>query len=482
MKKIISIVLVAVLMVAVLAVPTSASPTNVQVDIQYTSTAPKLDGVVNTGEYGLKIHSVDYDNDEFLSAHDPDKKVEADFYMTWTKDSLYMAWVVHSDGHWPIPEDHEGGLGWMWQYSCVQFMLSPDAPDIDKPGTFQKGDYNGNYLEVGLSVMEDGSSYKVAWETPDDGDNLTVDDWDFSGRRDDSNNTTTYEVRLPWNKTGIKSIGNGKQIGLTYAVATQEHYDINPEMAEWQDGILGGKNMDAGAVITLAGAPDDKQESVQPDESEELPDGNFELPEDATELVVDSINRSITTGTSTLVTKIDLINSYNLKYSTNVHLRPVEDEDDTYAVVEVAQGAGGNPEFELEAGDVVLAFHSDGEGTAGDDRVQLAKQLVEDDVIVFLGFDMQEGAFTHTDPLVYVTRELDGTIPDESSEPDETSDPADESSEEESKDESSEPADESSEDGTGEEDGFPTWAIILIIVGVVAIGGAVYFLVIKKKK
>ncbi len=252
MKKTVCFLLILLMLSGMLILPSAAVSANAQVTIKAASVVPTINGIVSAGEYGEKIHSVDYDSDEFISDYDQDKSVESDFYMTWTEGSLYMAWVVHSDDHWPIPEDHEGGLGYMWQYSCVQFMLCTGAPDASKPGTYQTGQWSGNYLEAGLSVMSDGSSYKVAWSLPVGGESLTVDDWDFSGVRDETSKTTTYEVRLPWSKIGIKSIGSGTQFGLTYAVATQEHFDIEPQMAEWQDAIIGGKNMDAGAVITLS--------------------------------------------------------------------------------------------------------------------------------------------------------------------------------------------------------------------------------------
>lgn len=267
MRKIISILLVLIMALTVLLLPTSAAKANASVKIKYIATPPKIDGVVKPGEYGEKFHSVDYSKDEFISEHDPDKSIKADFYAACDKEYLYMAWVVHTDINkfMPIKDYDNNGkfdetdLKYMWKYSCVQFIITPGAP---KNGTtkYQEGAYNGDYLEVGLAILEDGQSKKTAWEYPNAAKNaLKPDYWDFEGKRDEKAKTTTYEVRIPWNKSGILKAGNGAQFGLTYAIGDQEDYDVEKNMCEWQDGILGTKNADAGAVVTLEGFPDPGQ-------------------------------------------------------------------------------------------------------------------------------------------------------------------------------------------------------------------------------
>ncbi len=504
MKKIISVLLVTVLIAAFFVVPASAASVNHPVDIQYSKKAPVLDGEVKTGEYGLKIHSVDYNSDQFLSAFDLKKAVKADFYMTWTDDSLYMAWVVHTDKHTPIPLDSELGMAYMWYYSCVQFMMSTGAPDASNK-VYQTGDWSGDYLEVGLVVADDGSSYKNAWSLPAGGENLSTDDWDFSGKRDEAKKTTTYEIRLPWKKTGIEKVGNGIQFGLTYAISDHEvpaeafnaPLSEDVQFVEWQDGILGGKNMDGGAVITLKGKDKDVIVDIEKDDPTKLPKGKFEVPEGSTELDLDfnKINATIATGSTSVITKIDSIKNYNVKYSNNIHLTPVSGKKNTYSVVAVAQGSGDNPNFELKKGDVVLAFHTDGEGAAGFERAELSKKIVEGDVVVFQGYDLAKGELVNSDPVVYVEKDL-ATVEDDESDDisdDESDDElstedseedsvADDDSEDEdesvAQDESK--ADESKEDES-KEDSNTIWWIIGIVVALLAIGAGVFFATKKKK-
>lgn len=80
MKKIIALVMALCLCVAALTVFAVADePTNPEIEIEYTAIPPTLDGIVEIGEYGLKIHSVDYNDPNFGSAYDTDKSIKADF-------------------------------------------------------------------------------------------------------------------------------------------------------------------------------------------------------------------------------------------------------------------------------------------------------------------------------------------------------------------------------------------------------------------
>ena len=241
-------------------IPVETVSKNANIKIGYTESAPVVDGKVGMGEYGaFKIHTVDYRSNEFVSEYDEDESIKADFYMVATSEYLHMAWVVHTDIHWAYSEgvDYNGDgeytlehTEYMWKMSCVKFMLCTGAPDAAKK-TYQTKKDSGNYMEAGLAVISDGSSYKSIWSKPKGGEKLYTDDWDFYGYRDEGKKTTTYEVRIPWDKVGIEFKSNGFQFGLTYAIGDQEDFDTAPNMVEWQDAILGEKNMDAGAIITF---------------------------------------------------------------------------------------------------------------------------------------------------------------------------------------------------------------------------------------
>lgn len=497
MKKIVSIAIVAMMIIAVMALPASAASTNAKVSISYLDNAPDLDGVVTPGEYKLAIHSSKDNTDEFDYSLDTDKSIDSEFYMAWDDSSLYMAWVVKADGHYPIPVDYDGDndgtkgtetdYKYMWKFSCVQFMLSTGAPNAATK-TYQTGVWGGNYLEVGLSVMADGSSYKVAWSKPTGGENLTPDDWDFMGVRDEANKTTTYEVRIDWNKSGISKVGNDVQFGLTYAVADQEFYGTDGEgasMLEWQDAILGSKNMDAGAIITLTGKADDSIVDVSLDVGDEsLPAGGFTVPEGSTQLAFDDIGASINVVEtitakvvlSSILVEKDTLPSKNLKDSLNILLRPVDGEDDTYAVVSSELALGVAPTFaDFKDGDIVIAFDKTSPS------FESASNLIVGDEIVFLGYDLAEGKLANTDALAYATRDLSIEV-SATSETESEEDSATES-DDDSKAATSTAASVDNTSKTTDDSGSSIW-IILAIVVVVAIGGgaAYFFLVVKKKK
>jgi len=221
MKRILAVVLFCFMALGVFALPISASPVNAGVTVKMSTTEPVLDGVVSEGEYGEKIHTVDYSSDEFIAEFDTDKDIRADFYMTWKEDSLYMAWVVFAEKHTPIDASIDynrdgkadaeiGGtdLAYMYLGSCVQFMLCTGAPDIHQK-KYQTNTWSGNYLEAGLVYLNDGKSQKFMWSVPQSAVDFTAQTFDFCGSRDEEN------------------------------------------------GILNGKNMDAGAVITLSYATTD---------------------------------------------------------------------------------------------------------------------------------------------------------------------------------------------------------------------------------
>lgn len=260
MKKVISFMICACLLCGISLIPVSSAPENTQVTVNMATVPPTVDGIVNSDEYGKKIHSVDYSTNEFISQYDLDKDIDADFYMAYNENDLYMAWVVRTDGHWPIDlttdynDDgtvNDADLGYMSNFSCIQFMICTGAPDKDMQ-VYQTGAWAGDYLEAGLSIQNDNTGSEIIWCKPTDGQSFTIDNLDFSGRRNDTANTTTYEVKIPLDALGMTNIGEGTQFGLSYAIGDQEDFRVSENMAEWQDAMLGGKNMDAGAVITLS--------------------------------------------------------------------------------------------------------------------------------------------------------------------------------------------------------------------------------------
>ncbi len=493
MKKILSILLIATMLVAMFVMPSAADDkVNFEEEFDFLDKAPTVDGVVKKGEYGaLPVHSYPNDKAQFEDTeHNKFDTTEFDFYAGWDADYLYMAWVVTAENHTGLPaKDYTGDnvfdandYGYMWQYSCVQFIFTPGAPKNGETTYQVDGTYGGNYLEVGLTLTDEGEQVRVCWSRPTAASALDPNDWDAAIVTEGE--TTTYEVRIPWDKSGLATTGTGAKFGLTYAVAAQDFYDDKCGMIEWQDGVLGGKKADNAAVITLKGG--DIEESsivVVPDKTEGT------IPAEAegkTQITIDGVNTAISSEMAYLYTDPSTIGTQNTKWATCVLLAPVEGEEGVYSVAEVIVGAGEEIAFTTELTDGMVAFaaHSDGTGE-GMDRKEAATALTIDSKVKFFGVDFDKADTTYTNAMFYVLGEEGGETSTEESTETSTEESTEATSSEatssEAASEAESTATESSEAEKTEEGGLGVWLWVIIGVAVVAIA-VVVFVVLKKKK
>lgn len=494
MKKILAFLLVALTVAALFVVPASAADDkNYKVTVpgvKKGQAAPVPDGVVKAGEYVSKtpIHSFSANRSQFNTEHDEYGDWDVDFYTCWDADNLYLAWVVHSDIQVGMPSDKlsaAGGLGNMWEYSCVQFILTPGAPG----GTtkYQTDKWAGNYLECGLTLVDNKEVGKIAWSAPVGLQKMDVNDWDGAIKRDDAAKTTTYEVRIPWKATGVQVKGDNAQFGLTYAASAQEQYtSVKKGMLEWQDGILGGKNADNAAVMTLE--PIGYEQTVIVPDDPVLKEG--EVPaevKDATCITLDGLNKAITGEKAYLITKPtkENIASYNTKYALGLLLEPVEGKANTYKLVEKVQGAAADKEViefttDIKDGMILALIHSDGQKEGAARRDTAAGLEVGSELYLF-GVDVAKGEQLYSNAALYVTSAtvVDDSSAEESSK-EESSKPE---SKPESKTESSKVESTPASSTAEEEGGLSTAAIVLIIIGgLIIIGAVVAVIIVKKKK
>lgn len=485
MKKIIAFLLAAALCCAMFILPGMAAGDNEKVDIKYATKAPTVDGKVSSGEYvsALPTHDYSATSTEIASYQEHNKLTDLhyEFYICWTETDLYMAWKVYSSTFGALPEQYYTETGNMWMYSCVQFILTPGAPDNTK-ATYQTAQWSGNYLEVGLALREDGESCKVAWSKPAGAEALTVDDWDAAIIRDEANKVTTYEVRLPWNKTGVQAIGNEAQFGLTYAVAGQEDYNVTPGMLEWPNAILGGKNADNAGIMTLTGHKEMEITSIEVEPG--LVDGT--LPTDyvagtSVALTIDAVDTSVGGNTSRVFTDPSKIADKSTAWSQVLLLAPVEGKDGVYSVVENIAGDGTGIKFssEITTGMIALAFHAN---DIADGSEQAARKIAASGIAVgtelkLFGIDLTENKVLYKNSMVYTT---DGSAGETTSETETTSEA---SSEAETTSETSKAASSAAASSEAAEEGSSLlW--LWIVIGVVVVAGAAVavVMIIRKKK
>jgi len=496
--SILSVALVLVMVFALVPSATSAASANVELDLKYNNVAPTPDGVVNTGEYGLtKIHSIDYNSDEFLTAYDTDKSIRADFYACWDNDAMYIAWVVYSElDAYSSPVYGADNLGSMWMHCCVQLMYTPYHPT--QAEEIAPDTYTGDYLELGVTMHEGQTPIKCVWNASGAQAGIGSADWDFAGNVEETDDgiIATYEIRFPWKASGLQSVGNGTQIGLGYAIGDQTNFNDHNNMAEWMDCLLGGKAPKNLAIVTLAGKEDNTQvevsQELEGNVSYDIPNapGNIDtalIPEDATGVLQQSpFNTSIVAGSSTIITDLSKVNDYNVKWAATAHLRPT-DEAGVYDIVEIVWGGGNDITFanEIAEGDIALAVHGDDSTDPNSESCQkrdaLRALVAGEDKVVFLGYDFETQLFATNAVVYYGAKAAEPEV----SEPEVSEEPSAAPSEDPSEDESA-PANDSSvpatSDDASEEKGGNTGLIIGIVVAVVVVVAIVVVVVVVSKK
>ncbi len=230
-----------------------------------TDVTPAVDGVISLGEYHSerRYPSLTYskNKEQFDTPDDHDEygDWDFDFYLKWDKENVYMAWVVKTDVHKPLPEseivpeeslnDGEVYLGNMWKHSFVHILITPGAPLAGK--TKYK---NGNYLELGVCQLENGSTGKAIWNLPRGitDEDVSSDNWCAAVSRNDERGETIYEVSISERLLGVSNLDLDTKFGLAFAVGAQENYDEKKGIIEWNDAILGTKAPDNAGVVHLS--------------------------------------------------------------------------------------------------------------------------------------------------------------------------------------------------------------------------------------
>ncbi len=427
MKKFTVIILTAILLITTLAIPASAAPTiNDKLDAEYIETAPRIDGKIGSTEYGLfpaLTYSEDKARFQASDDHDDYNNWDFDFYIAWDEDNLYMAWDVKTNVHQPLvkgtysnngdlisrdwPSDGSM-LGYMWMFSCVEFIITPGAPKNGSTN-YSTSPYSGNYLEVGFCQLDDGSVGRIAWSYPKgiSASDISLNSWDAEVAR--TGNHTIYEIAIPWKMSGIKEAGSNKQFGLTFAVSAQEDYNIKKGMIEWNDAILGGKAADKAGVITLKGATCEFPENPNIiTEGARPADSNGKVIFD-----IDYVNESLTGETTALQTK----SSYDInnKWAYSMLLEPVPGKTNVYKYIEGRQGDGATPSFsQYKNGMLVFSLHSD--GGSGSAEKDAAINLPIGTELKLWGVDVAKGKLTYSNAMLYVVSNDSTDLPNESEE------------------------------------------------------------------
>lgn len=229
---------------------------NIIITINSSAVTPIIDGTIKEGEYGQKIHSVNYNDSNFYPVGDSNN-INADFYMSWDKTNLYCAWYVKSNEHWYLNDFNNDGkidnqdYSFLWKTSSLQFMLCTGAPDINNP-KYQTEKWKGDYLEAGFALFDKDTGISQVWSLPNNCNSDLVQNINYKCTADEVMGATVYEVAIPWKSLNIDGVSIGTEFGFSYSIAVQENFDVDANIVEWQNAIIGTKNMDAGAIVHLS--------------------------------------------------------------------------------------------------------------------------------------------------------------------------------------------------------------------------------------
>ncbi len=223
----------------------------------YLTAAPTLDGKVNANEYGALVDAAEIDNpiwDYSQFAKTENYDIVSDLYIGYDANYLYFAMVVGMDYH-NCPDLETGNF---WKYCTIQVNVTTEGPNSDYiseyydwgsgTGMNKQTTTDGKFVQLGYGVSNAGEDTGVVYMggyTPEEGTYCVV--------RDDTNQQTIYEVKLPWDKIGFETAPSaGDEIGFSVSI------NATPEGGEWANlrmrnggGIIGRNDLSKMATVVL---------------------------------------------------------------------------------------------------------------------------------------------------------------------------------------------------------------------------------------
>jgi hypothetical protein len=147
--------------------------------------------------------------------------ISADVYMGHYRGDLYFAFRVQDDTHF---QDQTGYT--IWKGDCIQMAF-----DLHHDRTAY---YDGNDMEIGLALGNDGAAQSFTWLHYTDGAIRLGDAVEYAIRR--AGTTTCYEVKIPLSKLADPAISARKWFGFAFTVNDHDGADL-------AGGIIGAQGL-----------------------------------------------------------------------------------------------------------------------------------------------------------------------------------------------------------------------------------------------
>lgn len=228
----------------------------VDYDISKAETAPTIDGTFNEDEWkDFYIDEVDAENSAWSYAQfeKDNYYATAKYYSTYDDNYLYLCVVVTSPYHYcPITPAKAND---MWQYECIQVKVSAEDPNGEYIATNFDHVANNTAATEGI-VRSYGFAVNDVGETCYYESGFTTEFTGLAGcSRDDGNQTTVYEVAIPFAEFEIAPEA-GMTLGLTFSINSTNEEDVDAGV--WKNityrhggGVIGRNDWSKIPAVTL---------------------------------------------------------------------------------------------------------------------------------------------------------------------------------------------------------------------------------------
>lgn len=228
----------------------------VDYDISKAETAPTIDGTFNEDEWkDFYIDEVDAENSAWSYAQfeKDNYYATAKYYSTYDDNYLYLCVVVTSPYHYcPITPAKAND---MWQYECIQVKVSAEDPNGEYIATNFDHVANNTAATEGI-VRSYGFAVNDVGETCYYESGFTTEFTGLAGcSRDDGNQTTVYEVAIPFAEFEITPEA-GMTLGLTFSINSTNEEDVDAGV--WKNityrhggGVIGRNDWSKIPAVTL---------------------------------------------------------------------------------------------------------------------------------------------------------------------------------------------------------------------------------------
>ncbi len=215
----------------------------------------KLDGKVSASEYGKAIWTINQKNDLVSYAQFGDNiYAEAEVYLTYDKDNLYLGVIVSSPYHNnPLTQEKAGD---MYNHDCIQINVSSEPAN----GEYMIENYD---YENGGKAVKDKVVRQYGFAANDKGETISCNwfpgDKEFKAKsmcsRDDASQKTIYEVSIPWSEIGSEDhpvdVKKGESFGFSISINCGDGKTFKNITLRDGGGIIGRNDFSKVPVITF---------------------------------------------------------------------------------------------------------------------------------------------------------------------------------------------------------------------------------------